>query len=550
MKTSTWTLRAALLLCAWAAAGPAGAVIYLQCPAPLLTYGVTTTPKGTCRDSAGRATPCFLDQKNPINSSDPGCRYPEAPDFYGTCKVLLDGVTGQPSGATTDSSVVCRSVTCGDGHVNMADGADTYIFGFHDSTNTPEAKLAGSGFWLNQTPGGARTADSCTPATPGGTVLSGNACTFSISGGPALSGACACNCGADATTLSCLPCPGTSPVATCQPDGTLTGAAEFSAPTIIAREGQKLYITLTNVGFRERPDLGDPHTIHFHGFPNAGSVFDGEPMASFGINMGTSFTYFYDNKFPGTYMWHCHVEAAEHMQMGMLGNLYILPAQDGTSIAYPRGSLQPYTTHTKFAYDDCPTGSDPMCGSTGYDVMYFLQETAFDPEFHRRDHTYMPVDFANMNDTYSMLNGRGYPDTVNPNILLNAANAPSQPTPGIPFTVDPATGARAPLAIKKGQKLLLHLSSLATEAFYTVTALGIPMRVVGQGAQLLRGPTGTNTSYATGSVTLSGGEGVDVLLDTTTVSPGTYFLYTTNFNHLSNDAEDFGGMMTEIVVSP
>ena len=76
------------------------------------------------------------------------------------------------------------------------------------------------------------------------------------------------------------------------------------------------------------------------------------------------------------------------------------------------------------------------------------------------------------------------------------------------------------------------------------------MRVVGQGAQLLRGPTGVNTSYATGSLTMSGGEGFDILLDTTGVPPGTYFLYTTNFNHLSNADEDFGGMMTEIVVGP
>ena len=41
-----------------------------------------------------------------------------------------------------------------------------------------------------------------------------------------------------------------------------------------------------------------------------------------------------------------------------------------------------------------------------------------------------------------------------------------------------------------------------------------------------------------------------MILDTTDVAPGTYFLYTTNLNHLSNDAEDFGGMMTEIVINP
>ena len=49
-------------------------------------------------------------------------------------------------------------------------------------------------------------------------------------------------------------------------------------------------------------------------------------------------------------------------------------------------------------------------------------------------------------------------------------------------------------------------------------------------------------------MTLGGGESVDVILDTTGLA-GTYLLYTTNLNFLSNDAEDFGGMMTEITVN-
>jgi hypothetical protein len=180
--------------------------------------------------------------------------------------------------------------------------------------------------------------------------------------------------------------------------------------------------------------------------------------------------------------------------------------------------------------------------------MYFLSETAFDPQFHEADHTYQKVPFADMDDTYTMLNGRGYPDTVNPDPITNVNGYVSQPMPAIPFTID-AGGNRHPLAITHGQKMLIHLSSLSTEDFFTVTMLGIPMRIVGQGAQLLRGPTGVNSSYATGSVTLGGGESADVLLDTTSVAPGTYFLYTTNLNNLSNNTEDFGGMMTEIVVN-
>jgi hypothetical protein len=41
----------------------------------------------------------------------------------------------------------------------------------------------------------------------------------------------------------------------------------------------------------------------------------------------------------------------------------------------------------------------------------------------------------------------------------------------------------------------------------------------------------------------------DAILDTTGVAPGTYYLYAANLNYLSNDNEDFGGMMTEIVIN-
>jgi FtsP/CotA-like multicopper oxidase with cupredoxin domain len=455
MRAAVRTL-ALVLAAAALAPRPAHAVIFVQCPAPLLTQGGNFNPR------------------NPAASTDPGCRDDTSPTFFDTCRVLLDPGTGQPSGATTDPTVVCRGLTAGDGHVTMADGSDTYVFGFRDATNSPESLVMATGMML--------------------------------------------------------------------PDGTPTGA-EFSAPALFARVGQRLYLTLSNVSMRGRPDLADPHSVHFHGFPNAAPVFDGEPMASFGVNMGGSFTYFYALHDPGTYMWHCHIEAAEHMQMGMLGNLYILPRQDGTPRTFQG------RTYSRFAYDDCPTPSDPMCGSTGYDAAFYLQEAAFDPDFHYADMTYQKLGFADMNDTYALLNGRGYPQTIDPAPILNADGNPSQPTPAIPFVAD-AGGTRTPLAIRQGQKLLLRLSSLSTVEFFTLTSLGIPMRVVGQGAQVRRGPGGANTSYATGSVTLGGGEGVDILLDATGVPAGTYFLYTTNLNHLANDNEDFGGMMTKLVVVP
>jgi FtsP/CotA-like multicopper oxidase with cupredoxin domain len=307
-------------------------------------------------------------------------------------------------------------------------------------------------------------------------------------------------------------------------------AANISAPTIDLREGQELYLSLTNVGMIQRPDLFDGHTVHYHGFQNAASVFDGEPMASLAVNMGSTFTYYYNNVEPGTYMWHCHFEASEHMQMGMLGNLFVRPAQDEETTLKNLGIRAPLNqAYQGFAYNDGD-------GSTGYHVAYPIQVTGFDPNFHHQDNSYNPLNFAGMNDTYTLFNGRGYPDTVLTSPIANINGNNSQKT-------------NALITATRGQKILLRISSLSTVDFYTVTLWGMQMQVVGQGARLLRGPDGKNLYFTTNSITLGGGEAMDVIIDTIGVNPGTYFLYTANLNHLSNDAEDFGGMMTEIVIN-
>jgi FtsP/CotA-like multicopper oxidase with cupredoxin domain len=166
--------------------------------------------------------------------------------------------------------------------------------------------------------------------------------------------------------------------------------------------------------------------------------------------------------------------------------------------------------------------------------------------------TVQPLPFADMKDKYAMMNGRGYPDTVNPLPLDPPVNPVTEPDPG-----KVSQKVSALVTASAGQKVLLRLSNLSVTNFYTVTALGLPMKVVGGGAAILRGPDpdgpggqkGKDLYYDTSSVTLGGGEATDVIIDTADVSPGTYFLYTTNLNYLSNNTEDYGGMMTEIVIN-
>lgn len=316
-------------------------------------------------------------------------------------------------------------------------------------------------------------------------------------------------------------------------------ANNWPAPTIVLQEDQEFYLSITNVGMMIRPDLFDPHTVHFHGYPQSSTVFDGLPESGIAINMGSTLTYYYKLHDPGTYMYHCHVEATEHMQMGMLGSLYVKPAQNGTQKSYQGRN------YIQFAYNDGD-------GSTGYDVEYPIQLGSFDSAFHDSSESVQPLPFALMRDNYPMINGRGYPDTADPRTSTfpptdgSSANPTNNPSNPKLQTAQPISSL---ITAAPNQRILLRISNLAITRYYTMQSSGIKMEVVGRDAKLLRAPNGADLYYKTNSVTLGGGESVDVILDTKGVTPGTYVLYTSNLNYLNNDVEEHGGMMTEIVIN-
>jgi FtsP/CotA-like multicopper oxidase with cupredoxin domain len=316
-------------------------------------------------------------------------------------------------------------------------------------------------------------------------------------------------------------------------------AAEAPAPTIAIDEGDELYLTLTNVGMTMRPDLFDPHTVHWHGFPQAASVFDGVPDASIAVNMGASLTYYYKAMDPGTYMYHCHVEATEHMQMGMLGNLYVrpaqnsLPAQDLNGFAHVPWDEETQTGN-RYAYNDGD-------GSTAYDVEYPIQLGSFDKAFHDASENVQPLPFSGMRDTYFLINGRGYPDTVNSGIITTTDALEND------HEAQPVSSL---ITAQQGQRILLRVSNLNVTQFNTIGTNGPAMQVVARDARLLRDDDGNDMYYMTNSLTLGGGQSADVIIDTNGLQAGqTFFLYSTNLDYLANHYENFGGMMTEIRIT-
>ena len=319
--------------------------------------------------------------------------------------------------------------------------------------------------------------------------------------------------------------------------------AKWSAPTLAFREGQQVYLALSNVGLLLRPDLFDPHSIHFHGFPQAAPVYDGVPDASAVVNAGSTFTYFYKVNDPGTYIYHCHVESSEHMQMGMLGTLYVKPKQDTVPAGTVLGSFV-HTANTRYAYNDGD-------GSTRYDIDFPVQLGGFDGPFHDLHEAVQPLPFHEMRSTHTFINGRGYPDTVVAGALPAVQVDEADPGSVLAESSQVVSGL---IQATAGQRILLRMSNTSVAEYFTVTVLGLPMRLVGQGAAIARarndaGVVGIDWAHDVGSLTLGGGESVDVVIDTTGVQKGTYFLYTTNLNYLSNGSEDRGGIMTHIVIN-
>jgi Multicopper oxidase len=357
------------------------------------------------------------------------------------------------------------------------------------------------------------------------------------------------------------------------------------APLVAFDEDDEMFLTLTNVGMLMRPDLFEQHTIHFHGYPNASAVYDGVPDASVAINIGGSFTYYYLAPDAGTYFWHCHITPPEHLQMGMVGQLYVRPRQNRvpiggslyTALQLQNGQVTGQTVDLRTA---CNPAADILCsattpaintgavqgldklgspqkytyndgdGSTAYDVEYPLQIHGFDPNFHFVGMTFNPEAFADMKDKFFLLNGRSYPDTVTPGPMATESSDGrvhySQPMPSI-------------INIPVGGRALLRIADLDVSEYQTLASLGIPMKEVGFMAKLLRDQSGNNQAFYTNSITLGGGESLDVLLDASDAGCGTtgcaaqlyppgstFYLYTPNLDHLSNDQENFGGLMTEV----
>jgi FtsP/CotA-like multicopper oxidase with cupredoxin domain len=336
---------------------------------------------------------------------------------------------------------------------------------------------------------------------------------------------------------------------------TYKGHAQHTAPTLNLKQNDNIKITLTNLGLVQRPDLTDSHTIHWHGFDIPTPLNDGVPEVSVAVPIGQKVTYFYRPHREGTYMYHCHFEDVEHVQMGMTGIVFVRPLQDDNAALKNLGlarSTPNNVAYAGFAYNDGD-------GSTGYDRHFaILLNEIWAAGYHDGDRDIQESVPTDYDPEWFTLNGRAYPQTVLPNddgfttSGLTTANANEG-------SDDKSQPNSALIQVNPGDRVLLRLANLGYQQ-HSMELPGLQLHVVGQDASLLR--DGANdTSYWTNTLYLGPGEARDVLFDAPAYDGsmpsgsdgrGNYNVYqfkNRDWRKLSNNgAAGPGGMMTEVRV--
>jgi FtsP/CotA-like multicopper oxidase with cupredoxin domain len=345
---------------------------------------------------------------------------------------------------------------------------------------------------------------------------------------------------------------------------------QISAPLIYAQAGQDLRLTLFNLGMGNRPDLFDSHTIHFHGFANQIAYFDGVPDASLSVPPGQSLHYRYLPVDAGTYMYHCHVEDVEHVQMGMNGMVFIAPRK-GLNYAY-----------------DTPGGpSVAPAVSTRFDRQFSIHLSEIFPQGHWGDAHIQDTDWTDFTGYFRLMNGRAWPDTIAPHAGDYPTGAPGNPDAPITSSGDARVDATRlrfqPLSAliqgESGEYILVRVSHLGYEQ-HSLVLPGLPMTVIGQDAkflgagragyypdyqyangdplkpQRLPDPGRGNVETQTNRVDIGPGESRDLLIGPLppVTTKTTFPFYDREFGYLNGPAGDttagYGGMRTEVHVYP
>ena len=273
--------------------------------------------------------------------------------------------------------------------------------------------------------------------------------------------------------------------------------AKIPGPALIVNEGETVNLTLIDDKDPTKTNsntTGDGHTIHLHGL-DLPSAMDGDPMTApngHSVLQGAQFLYHFVAKNAGTYWYHCHQGAAEHIQMGMYGPLIIRP-KDGTNVAYS--------------------------GTPKFDKEYTFVLSDMDSALHQADFATLyqggkEPNWTQYHPNYFFINGKAWPDTMK----------------------DPSTNITAMV----GQTVLVRLVN-AGYVSHAMHSHGFHFLVVGSDGRKLDQP------YYKDTLTIGPAERYDVIFKLDQVGR---FMFHDHFEQMTTNNGDYpGGMITMINVN-
>lgn len=270
---------------------------------------------------------------------------------------------------------------------------------------------------------------------------------------------------------------------------------QVPGPTIRVKEGDRVRIILEN-------DTDDRHTLHVHGQKKA-TEMDGVPyLGQKPVEKGETYAYEFVAENPGTTFYHCHVDTAHHMDMGMYGAFIVEPAEE----------KYPFDREYTMILDEWPSGHihmHPGMEMPGHEEHDVVTEHPGRPHEHAaekpKERDWYPATYNEYKPVYDtfVVNGRAFPFTE-------------------------------PVTVRKGERVKIrfinagaqtHYMHIHSHKFLVTHRDGLPVKE----------PVKIDT------VAVSPGQRVDILLEAD--SPGIYPFHCHEATHVANDSIYPGGML-------
>ena len=277
---------------------------------------------------------------------------------------------------------------------------------------------------------------------------------------------------------------------------------QIPGPTIRVTQGDKIRIILKN-------DSTGEHTLHVHG-QRKPVIMDGVPfLGQKPIKRGESYTYEFTVSNLGTSWYHCHVDSAHHVDMGMYGAFIVEPKNE---------KLQ-YDREYVMVIDEWPTAhvhvhegdNDEMENHDAHGEMT-MHEGSPPEHMHAEDkkkkRDWYPKTYAPRNEIYDgfTINGKSFPMTE-------------------------------PIRVKEGERVRMRFINAGYQQHFMHTH-SHKFTVVARDGAYVDEPEKVDT------VGVGPGNRVDVIM--VADNPGIWPFHCHRLNHVTNEHTYPGGMLTFI----